>query len=345
MWCKQRRYLKNNGRPSKDNCCLQVTTAHTYCEVRKKADSLFSRLNITVLPFIDLRQQCGLRQIFANIASMCWLFFRLSLSLKMISTVIQFFISNTVTFPKCFFLYHANTQDHIFIYIYTDFLKQGQQLSSTPTTGLHFLNGFKLLLIFFSHGFLTCVILENLDGITLMYFYLILPSSINFWQFSGQLLAMAHLPDLVMEMFRLTVQALQQKLWDDLVIYKTTLWRWCLFFFVAPWLWVFSFGSHWESHFWRVVVVVEVDVDVKTLDTGLKALTWTTSLLFLFFPSLLFQTVRNALMSDILRTLSIQWSSPHLKMAFYHTLSNHTQCQKISNVTIMSCGINTIGLF
>lgn len=36
---------------------------------------------------------------------------------------------------------------------------------------------------------------------------------------------MAHLPDLVMEMFRLTVQALQQKLWADLVIYKATLWR------------------------------------------------------------------------------------------------------------------------
>lgn len=233
-----------------------------------------------------------------------------------------------------FSLSRKYTRPHFHIYIYTDFLKQGQQLSSTPTTGLHFLNGFKLLLIFFSHGFLTCVILENLDGITLMYFYLILPSSINFWQFSGQLLAMAHLPDLVMEMFRLTVQALQQKLWDDLVIYKTTLWRWCLFFFVAPWLWVFSFGSHWESHFWRVVVEVDVDVDVKTaVDsvspllrvTGLKALTWTTSLLFLFFPSLLFQTVRNALMSDLLRTLSIQWSSPHLKMAFYHTLSNHTQ--------------------
>lgn len=36
---------------------------------------------------------------------------------------------------------------------------------------------------------------------------------------------MAHLPYLVMEMFRLTIQALQQKLWDDLVIYETTLWR------------------------------------------------------------------------------------------------------------------------
>lgn len=56
----------------------------------------------------------------------------------------------------------------------------------------------------------------------LVYFYLILPSSINFWQFSGQLLAMAHLPSLVMEMFRLTIEAPQQKLLDDLVIYETT---------------------------------------------------------------------------------------------------------------------------
>lgn len=36
---------------------------------------------------------------------------------------------------------------------------------------------------------------------------------------------MAHLPYLVMEMFRLTIQALQHKLWDDLVIYETTLWQ------------------------------------------------------------------------------------------------------------------------
>lgn len=95
----------------------------------------------------------------------------------------------------------------------------------TNSTELHFSNSFKLPLVFFSCGLLTCVILESLSGITLMYFYLILPSSINSWQLSGQLLTMAHLPDLVMEMFRLTFQAPQRKLWDDLVIYKTTLWR------------------------------------------------------------------------------------------------------------------------
>lgn len=138
------------------------------------------------------------------------------------STVSQWFQSN------CLVVYCAlaiNTSPHVHSCKYTGTFwnsrsncKQLQQLSFISGIVLNFSWSFLVT------GFLTCIILENLNGITLMYFYLILPSSINFWQFSGQLLTMAHLPDLVMEMFRLTVKALQQKLWDDLVIYKTTWW-------------------------------------------------------------------------------------------------------------------------
>lgn len=75
---------------------------------------------------------------------------------------------------------------------------------------MFFLWQFPTLDLFLVTRLLTCVLLENLEGITLVYLYLILPSSLNFWQFSGQLLTMAHLPYLVMEMFRLIIQPLQQ---------------------------------------------------------------------------------------------------------------------------------------